>query len=179
MSRNRRTSDYFLKKYKKDNNDPALIICVNTNTAKLKKRGRYKTFPVATGDIYGDCHDHPYYTPTGYCRVKYKEIVKYGKFMPCFICLSFYKLPNVKGPKDCTPYWLHGPYDDYKDVFDLDGKFKNNGYLSKGCIRFRENDLWEVYKTLKEGDLVQILDYKDPVINGYVKKHSKSSISAP
>ena len=153
--------------------EPKLIIDPNINKAYLKINGKIKSYDIATADINGDNHEHAYYTPVGLTKIIEKKKVT-NIFFPAFIRLNFLKLPFVNLQDGKRPYFLHGPYGIEAKMLEKNGRFKNNGYLSKGCVRFKENDILELYENLNIGDIVKIIEYNDKDINNFIKKHSKN-----
>ena len=153
--------------------EPKLVIDPNINKAFLKIENELKVFEIATADIYGNNHDHPFYTPVGITKIIEKKKIT-NIYYPAFIRLNFLKLPFVNLQDGRRPYLLHGPYGIEAKMLEKDGRFKNNGYLSKGCIRFKENDMIELYEKIEIGDIIEILDYNDNDINNFIKKHSKN-----
>jgi lipoprotein-anchoring transpeptidase ErfK/SrfK len=146
-----------------------IIINPNTNTLYCKRNN--KTYNIASGDIYGKHHSHPYYTPVGETTIVEMKKVR-GEYRPAILRLGFRTLPNVNIRKKARPYLIHGPYD--TNAIDINGMFKDGGRLSKGCIRFNDRDLLDFYNNTRIGDSVLIIDYEDKKINDWVKRFSKN-----
>ena len=149
-----------------------IVIDPNNNTLYCKRNN--KTYNIASGDIYGKHHSHPYYTPVGETKIVEKRKVG-GKFSPAFLRMGFLTLPNVNIRKSAKPYLIHGPMY-YLKPLDKNGKFKDGGRLSKGCIRFYENELMEFFNITKVGDKVLVKEYNDKKINDWVKKYSRNRL---
>mgnify|MGYP003134065256 CR=1 FL=1 len=128
----------------------SLIIDPNTNKARLLDQGGnvIKSFPVGTGDITGTQYGKPYFSPTGEFSIKNE--VPYGQMEGSYGPLWM----GLTAPS----YGLHGPHQQASLMGGDDG-FINRGYVSHGCIRFREDDILEVGKYLDVGASVEILPY--------------------
>jgi lipoprotein-anchoring transpeptidase ErfK/SrfK len=128
----------------------SLVINPNTNKAQLLDEGGnvIKIFPVGTGDITGTQYGKPYFSPVGDFSIKnevpYEQME--GGYGPMWMGLTV--------PK----YGLHGPHQQ-SSLLEGDEGFINRGYVSHGCIRFREEDILEVAKYLDVGASVKILPY--------------------
>ena len=130
----------------------SLRIDPNTNRAQLLDQAEnvIAVFPVGTGDITGTQYGKPYFTPTGTFdiinEVPYAQME--GSYGPLWMGLS--------EPK----YGLHGPHQQ-SSLTEDDSEFINEGYVSHGCIRFREADILAVGKYLDAGARVEIMPYED------------------
>ena len=148
-----------------------IIIDPNANTLYCKRTNN--TYNIASGDIYGKHHSHPYYTPVGETTILEKRKVG-NMFKPAFIRMGFLTLPNVALPKTSKPYLIHGPMDN-GNTFTKDREFVDGGRLSKGCIRLKNNELMELFNNTRVGDKVLVKEYKDKKINNWVKKRTRNA----
>jgi len=128
----------------------SLVINPNTNKAELLDQGGsiIKVFPVGTGDITGTQYGKQYFSPVGEFSIKnevpYEQME--GSYGPMWMGLT------------APSYGLHGPHQQ-SSLLEGDDGFINKGYVSHGCIRFREEDILEVAKYLDVGANVKILPY--------------------
>jgi hypothetical protein len=131
-----------------------LVIDPNTNRAWIESDGRtVEEFSVGTGDITGDRYGKKYYSPTGKFKVKdevpYKDVE--GSYGPLWMGLDAPKSPGGAG------YGLHGPHE---RASVEGGGFINEGYVSHGCFRFREQDIVKIGDILDVGAEVEIIPYQ-------------------
>lgn len=152
-----------------------LIIDPNTNIILNKTNNKkYKMF---SGDYKKSNRKKHYYTPCGICQIMEKRKDNGLMYYPFFIRLSFYRLPCVYNEKvSRTPYAIHGygrqPH--RKKVIEQGKKYL--GYISRGCIELNNEDLEDLFNTIKVGDYVYVLPYKDIRIQKYMKKYSRYKI---
>lgn len=127
-----------------------LIIDPNRNRAEILDAigNTIEDFAVGTGDTTGTRYGKKYFSPVGTWRiineVPYSQVE--GSFGPLWMGLT------------AKSYGLHGPH----AAADLaaDGEeFANLGFVSHGCIRFRESDVLKVGEYLDIGSTVEILPY--------------------
>ena len=143
-----------LEKAEKGNGTYSIIIDPNNNIAHLmgSSQDTLNTFNIGTGDITGTQYGKKYFTPTGEFEIENE--VPYGpvegSYGPVWMGLNAPKSASGGG------YGLHGPH---KEVDKAEVGFKNEGFISHGCVRFWEKDLKEVSKYLDKGSKVIILPY--------------------
>jgi lipoprotein-anchoring transpeptidase ErfK/SrfK len=144
------------------NSSTRLVIDPNTNEAFLvdSEGTEIRRFPVGTGDVTGTQYGKPYFTPTGLFDVinelPYKQVE--GGFGPLWMGLGTGEGKKLTGPGG-GGIGVHGPH--ARASFDLDeNQFINQGYVSHGCIRFREDDILEIGRILDVGAQVEILPYR-------------------
>tara|TARA_R110000765_G_scaffold367889_1_gene457975 strand:+ start:748 stop:1950 length:1203 start_codon:yes stop_codon:yes gene_type:complete len=130
-----------------------LVIDPNTNEAWVESAdGELARFPVGTGDITGDRYGKKYFSPVGthkiVSNVDYEQVQ--GSYGPTWLGLDAPKAASGQG------YGLHGPYE--RESVEGDS-FANKGYVSHGCMRFREKDLITLGQWLDVGTEVQVLPY--------------------
>ena len=134
-----------------------------------------KTYKITSADYSLHCHKIKFYTPCGVCKVIEKVKTPWQYMAPAKIRLSFKQMPCVNDAKVSKyPYMIHGygTGDHRKKIIDRINKF--NGYITRGCIGLKDNDVLEVYKTLNIGDKIFIKSYIDKNLENYVKKYSVS-----
>jgi lipoprotein-anchoring transpeptidase ErfK/SrfK len=142
-----------LKKSSKPAAKVRLVIDPNINQAWLTDESgdEINRFPIGTGDVTGTIWGKKYFTPSGEWNVinevPYEQME--GGFGPLWMGLS---APHIG---------LHGPHQQASLLEDESG-FINQGYVSHGCIRFREADILEIGRILDVGANVTILPYSEP-----------------
>ena len=150
-----------------------IIIDPNTNT--LVNTTNNKTYQIGSGDYSNFLHSKKYFTPCGECKIIEKKPNNGNQYYPIFIRLNFAKLPSVKneGVSKC-PYAIHGLG---KGLFRKK-RFENevikfSGYVTRGCVTLKDEDIYEIYDLLEVGGIVYIKNYEHPQIGKYVQKYSK------
>jgi len=127
-----------------------LVIDPNRNRAEiLDAVGKVlEDFAVGTGDTTGTRYGKKYFSPVGTWRiineVPYSQME--GSYGPLWMGLT------------AKSYGLHGPHA-AADLAAGGEEFANLGFVSHGCIRFREMDILKVGEYLDIGSTVEILPY--------------------
>ena len=143
--------------------DRQLVIDPNLNEAKIVENGTVlQTFYIGTGDTTGTRFGKQYFTPHGTFNIMsqapYKKVE--GSYGPMWMALAHESGEKLRGPGG-GGIGLHGQH----AAADLnpDGPgFRNQGFVSHGCIRFEGNDILKVRDLLDVGATVRILPYRGP-----------------